>query len=274
MLVTAPAKLNLNLHITGKRADGYHLLESLVVFTQFGDTLELRSADHLSLDIGGPFAAGLNRDDNLVLRAARGLQKLSGSSKGAHIILTKYIPVGAGLGGGSSDAAATLRALQLFWDTSINDAQLDHLALQLGSDVPVCYRQVPSWVSGIGDEITPLSWAPERYVLLVNPGKALFTADVYKAFKGPFSIAHMMPQQLGEYLRNDLEAPAVQLMPEISEVLAAIKETPHCKLVRMSGSGATCFGLYAKQSELEAALQQIQKAHTRWWVTATALRNA
>lgn len=269
--IAAPAKINLFLHVTGKRADGYHLIESLAAFTTFGDVLDIVPAETLSLDITGQFAASLSAQDNLVLKAA----KLFRGGRGAQITLQKNIPVGAGLGGGSSDAAATLVGLAKLWKQPIPDT-----VLQLGADVPACLARAPSWVSGIGEQVTPVSIKTGGWALLANPRVPLLTADVYKRFAGDFSSPSAMPGGIDtfdaliafiENKSNALEAPALALLPVIGDILSAIRATEGCRLARMSGSGATCFGLYENEKAARQAAQQLQRAHPKWWCMATAL---
>lgn len=265
--IAVPAKLNLCLHVTGKRADGFHLLQSLAVFASLGDVLDIETADTLSLTLAGPFAQALSEGGNLVLKAAQALQ----AGKGARMVLHKNIPVGAGLGGGSSDAAAALLGLAGLWQLS--GKNLQQLAQSLGSDVPVCLRAPhPAWMEGVGERVTPVS-LPSLHMVLVNPGRPLLTADVFRRFSGSFSAPVALPDiaslpALKTFLfstRNDLEAPAIALQPEIDDVLAALRGTG-CWLARMSGSGATCFGLYDAKEEARNAEQRLKTGHPSWWV--------
>lgn len=275
----APAKLNLSLHIVGKRLDGYHLLESLVAFTAFGDLLELAPADALTFQTRGAFASALSPDDNLVMRVARMLTERYGVKNGAHITLHKNIPVGAGLGGGSADAAAAMVGLCRLWELPIKLDDIREMALSLGSDVPACLLSKTAWLTGIGETITPVQM-PELWLVLVNPRLPLLTADVYHAFDGSFIAPGARPEQwentesLVQFLRNQhnaLQSPALSLMPPIGELLAALQATPECLLARMSGSGATCFGLYPDAQLAEQAALSLQADHPEWWVTATSV---
>ncbi|HWA47125.1 MAG TPA: 4-(cytidine 5'-diphospho)-2-C-methyl-D-erythritol kinase, partial [Dongiaceae bacterium] len=251
----ARAKVNLYLHVTGKRADGYHLLDSLIVFAEGGDAIEVQAAGKLDLAIDGPFAAGLeNGPDNLVLRAASALQALTGSTQGAAIRLTKNLPIASGIGGGSADAAATLRALCDLWRVKPDEDALMRLAAKLGADVPVCLAGQPSFVGGIGEEIAPATGLPKAWLLLVNPRVATPTPAVFKARRGGFSAAGRWSQPPRDFFefarclqecRNDLTEAAISVTPPISDVLTAIAGLPDCVLARLSGSGATCFGLFA-----------------------------
>ncbi len=276
--VDAPAKLNLFLHVTGKRPDGFHLLQSLIVFTAHGDRLEIELSDTLQLAIDGPFARDIEAgpDDNLVMRAARAI----GGGHGARIRLHKHIPVGAGLGGGSADAAAVLRGLQALWQMPVPMDRLQRIALQLGSDVPVCLAPQPAWVDSMGERVTPALLEVPVGVLLVNPGKPLLTAEVFRRFAGPFDAplpldqSFTSPDALIDYLllqRNALETAAIQCIPEIEDVLAAIAATGGCRLARMSGSGATCFGLYENRALAQAATETLKDRHPEWWCVDTEL---
>ncbi|MCE2509776.1 MAG: 4-(cytidine 5'-diphospho)-2-C-methyl-D-erythritol kinase [Alphaproteobacteria bacterium] len=281
--LTAPAKLNLYLHIVGVREDGYHLLDSLVVFAGLHDELAFASDDTLSLVIRGPFSAALgevNLDDNLVLRAARHLARLHRVKAGAAITLTKNLPVAAGIGGGSADAAATLLGLARLWNLDLDARALGGLGLELGADVPVCIESRPAFMGGIGEELTPATGVPAAGLVLVNPGVALSTAAVFKALGGTVSKPaprEALPEDaagLARYLkarRNDLAAPAMSLAPGIETVRTAIAATPDCLLSQMSGSGTTCFGLYADRATADVAAATLAEGHPEWWVAATEL---
>jgi len=280
--IVAPAKLNLFLQITGKRPDGYHLLESLAVFTAFGDMLEFAPADTLSLTMSGPFASQLSvGDDNLVLRAAHALNRFTNGNRGASITLHKHVPIGAGLGGGSSDAAATLLGLVQLWQLPLNLAQLHPLAVSLGSDVPVCLEQKAAWVTGTGDTVTPVKFFTGASVLLVNPRTPLLTADVYRAFASAFAAPVTPPlplrslDALVKYVKplgNSLEAPATALQPKISDILAVLRATEGCVLARMSGSGATCFALYQEAPMARQVAHALRQSHPQWWVQESVLK--
>jgi 4-diphosphocytidyl-2-C-methyl-D-erythritol kinase len=277
----APAKINLYLHVVGRRPDGYHLLDSLIVFAETGDLVMAAPDTALSLSIDGPFAVKLAADDdNLVLRAARGLRDLIGVGAGARIELTKNLPIASGIGGGSADAAATLRALVALWGVTPDRKALEQLALKLGADVPVCLDSKPSFIGGIGEEIASAGALPQAHLLLVNPGVATPTPAVFKARNAGFSqpgrwIAppgdvHTFAEAL-KARRNDLTDAAIIVTPVIREVLNAISRTQDCLLARLSGSGATCFGLYAHAEAAAAARQEILAAHPAWWAVATRI---
>jgi 4-diphosphocytidyl-2-C-methyl-D-erythritol kinase len=272
----APAKVNLYLHVVGRRADGYHLLDSLVVFPGVGDVLQASPADALSLTLGGPFAGALvGEANNLVVRAARLLAARGPAHAGAQLELQKHLPVASGLGGGSADAAATLRVLCRLWGIS---PELWDLAASLGADVPVCLASQPARMAGVGERISAAPVLPPCGIVLVNPGVSLTTTEVFRAYRGGFSPPAALPTDwpdLGAMacnlavLNNDLETPAIALRPVIAEVLAALRAAQGCRLARMSGSGATCFGLFANAS----LARQVAPAVVRpgWWCWAGAL---
>ena len=262
--VLAPAKVNLALHVTGQRADGYHLLDSLVAFAPFGDRIGLTPAAAPMLRVTGPEAAGVPEGpENLVLRAAA----LAGRT--AEITLEKNLPPASGIGGGSSDAAAVLRAL---------GAAPEGLE-RLGADVPMCLVPRPARVRGIGEQLEPVTLPPLPAVL-VNPRLEVATPAVFRAlswrenpplpelpaFGGAVDCIDWLRER-----RNDLEPPAVALAPVIGTVLAMLRATPGCRLARMSGSGATCFALYATLAEAEAALARVRIARPSWWAACGAL---
>jgi len=287
VVVAAPAKLNLTLAVLGRRPDGYHELESLVVFAGYGDCLEALPAEGLSLDLEGPFAAALAGEggDNLVLRAARLLAEAAGVPAAARLLLTKRLPVAAGLGGGSADAAAALRALSRLWGLSLSEEELQGLGAALGADVPVCLYGRPALLRGRGERLEPAPPLPSAWLVLVNPGEALLTATVFRARAsanaGAFSAAAAWWRDrpadaaaLADRLSgrgNDLQAAARRLSPAIDAVLAALAGTAGCLLGRMTGSGATCFGLYGEPAEAEAAAATLAAAHPGWWVRAAPL---
>lgn len=287
MKIIAPAKLNLFLHITGRRDDGYHLLESLFVFTSFGDEITITSADTISLTINGPFASIIaceKIEKNLVYRAALLLQKKYAVKQGAHIILTKNIPVGAGLGGGSSDAAAVLKALNQFWQLQIDSETLATMGLSLGADIPACIVEKPALVFGIGDQVTPIAFPFSLSVLLINPNKSLSTPMVFQAYKEtntPFSASEHINRfedlnTLFAFLkktRNDLEAAAIQLQPDIQIILSTLKQNTRCELARMSGSGATCFALFRNHDEAQSAEKLLKKQFPHYWIFLSEIKN-
>ncbi|MCX5576659.1 4-(cytidine 5'-diphospho)-2-C-methyl-D-erythritol kinase [Kaistia terrae] len=285
----APAKINLALHITGRRADGYHRLDSLVVFAAIGDTIEAIAAPDTTeptLDIVGPFAAGLDSgSDNLVLRAARAHAAAGGRIDGLALRLIKRLPVASGIGGGSADAAATLRLLDTIapLPSAGADTRLA-MATRLGADVPMCLRSTPLRATGIGERIEPLRHFPTLPMVLVNPGVAVSTPSVFKRLEHAdnlplpeFPLAFADAAALAEWLiqtRNDLEAGAVGALPVIADALAALNATTGCLLARMSGSGATVFGLFADATMAKLAAERIAAQHPEWWVVATTAEGA
>jgi|JI6StandDraft_1071083.scaffolds.fasta_scaffold142911_2 4-diphosphocytidyl-2-C-methyl-D-erythritol kinase len=270
----APAKVNLTLHVTGVRADGYHLLDSLVVFAGVGDRIVARRDHTLSLEIDGPMAAKLDAgNDNLVLRAARLL-----GDEGAAVRLTKNLPIASGIGGGSSDAAATLRALAQLWQRTLPASALTAV---LGADVPVCLEARSRRMGGVGDQLLEVPQLPPCWLVLVNPGVAVPTADVFRALVhkdgSPMPVALPVWQDatdLADFVkgqRNDLEPAARAIAPQISKVLNVLGEAEGCLIARMSGSGATCFGLFADEGPARAAANRIRKQARSWWVKAAPI---
>ena len=268
----APAKINLTLHVTGQRADGYHLLQSLVVFADVGDRVTARAARVMSLDVRGPMARGVPADQsNLVWRAAEAL------GVQAHLTLEKHLPAAAGIGGGSSDAAAALRALVALAGRNL---PVDH-GLSLGADVPVCLLARAAVMEGIGEVVSPVEGLPELPAVLVNPGVEVSTPSVFKSLArkdnppmAPVPTAMSVADVAGwaTQQRNDLEPPAVARQPVIGAVLAALADLPGALMVRMSGSGATCFALFDTQDSAEAGAAALRAACPAWWVRACRLR--
>ncbi len=319
----ARAKINLYLHVTGQRDDGYHELDSLVAFADIGDTLTVSAGQGgLSLELIGPFAQDLNDDseNNLVLHAARALAAHAGVAPNAHIVLEKNLPVASGIGGGSADAAAALLALYTFWGIELHDDDIHHVAhdvaddvdtaralstlfkvwrddldadllgaigLELGADVPVCLADRPVFMGGIGEKLELAPHLPHAWLVLANPGVAVSTPGVFRAraeaqgenfsnparFQGhPRDAAHFAEILAGRH--NDLMAPAIALEPVIQDVLDALAAQDGCLLARMSGSGATCFGLFTRIPEALAAAGRLAAAHPGWWVEAAELLDA
>lgn len=276
----ASAKINLYLHVVGRRLDGYHRLDSLAVFAGAADTLTVEPAAALSLAVTGPFAAGLDGEaDNLVLRAARALAAQAGVPATGRLVLEKNLPVASGIGGGSADAAAALRLLGRFWGVDVRRETLAAIAAALGADVPVCLIGRAAVMSGIGEILTPAPPLPPTGMVLVNPGVAVATPAVFRARDGGFSAPAVLPaegwrdaESLAAALQatgNDLEAPALRLAPAIADSLAALRAAPGCLLARMSGSGATCFGLFADAAAARQAAGGLQ--HPGWWVWGGAI---
>jgi 4-diphosphocytidyl-2-C-methyl-D-erythritol kinase len=276
----APGKVNLTLRVLGRRADGYHDIESLVVFAGVGDELTFAPGAELALTVAGPTAgAAGDVSDNLVLKAARAFAGLVEGLKVGSFALSKRLPVAAGLGGGSSDAAAALRLLAAANDIAPDDPRLMQAARATGADVPVCLDPRSRRMRGIGDILSePLVLAPLPAVL-VNPGVAVPTREVFAALnlKPGAQSADTGPPKTTALLdeiaqgRNDLEQPAIELQPVIAKVLAVLRNLPACRLARMSGSGATCFGLFDSTHSAEAAARELHVGHPDWWVRATVL---
>jgi 4-diphosphocytidyl-2-C-methyl-D-erythritol kinase len=282
----AAAKVNLYLHVLGRRADGYHRLDSLVAFADIGDRVTARLADGLTLTVGGPEAAAIAGlgEDNLVMRAARLLAAQAGIGAAAALHLDKQLPAAAGIGGGSSDAAAALRALAMLWDVPLGEPELMALALQLGADVPACFAGRPVWVGGIGEKIMPAGVLPEAGIVLANPRRPLPTATVFQCYRGPYRAAGrfdpVLPQDaagLAAMLAsrdNDLTEAARELVPEIGAVLDRLAQLPGALIARMSGSGATCFALFADRAAALAAGKMLALAEPGWWSAAGRLTSA
>ncbi|KZL21275.1 4-diphosphocytidyl-2-C-methyl-D-erythritol kinase [Pseudovibrio axinellae] len=274
----ARAKVNLALHITGQRSDGYHMLDSLVVFPHIGDEISVKPASRLSLSIAGQFAEKIQGDpaDNLIYKAAQLLTEHVASASGARIELDKSLPVAAGIGGGSADAAATLRALAKIWGTCPSSADLSRLSLSLGADVPMCLEEKPARIRGIGEVIEPLPAFPSGAIVLVNPLIEVATPAVFNALleknhpplpELPDGFKSM--KDLASWLktcRNDLQKPAIAQASLISTVLDILASQPETLLARMSGSGATCFALCESLSEAQAIAARLQEHHGNWWI--------
>ncbi|MEX2454222.1 MAG: 4-(cytidine 5'-diphospho)-2-C-methyl-D-erythritol kinase [Rhodospirillaceae bacterium] len=282
LAVEAPAKINLFLHVTGRRADGYHLLESLVAFASVGDALTAAPSDELVFEVDGPFAEPLLSagGDNLVIRAARALCAACGHERGAWLHLVKRLPVASGIGGGSADAAAALRLLARLWEVEMPETELDRIALTLGADVPVCLGGLPALMSGIGEEVSPVPALGECGVVLANAGIPVPTPDVFRARTGPYSApSSWIPpvdfEGLIEELfhrRNDLTAAAISVSPAVGTVLGARGATAGSRLARLSGSGGTCFALYADRAAAAEAALSISADYPGWWVVAGSFR--
>ena len=278
--VAAPAKINLFLHIGERRPDGFHDLQSLIGFTEAGDQLDISPSAELSLAVVGPFARALPAsDDNLVLKAARALRQKSRRTGGAAMVLTKNLPVASGIGGGSADAAAALRGLDMLWGLNSPHEQLLKLAAELGSDVPVCLLSKTCWVEGRGEILSQLRPLPRMPAVLVNPGVAVSTPAVFGQLNVRSGTGRSRPAKALESLwdvisylgdaENDLEAPACELAPVIQEVLNAFDHEPGCALAAMSGSGGTCFALFHDPDFARGAASRIAQDHPEWWVSLT-----
>jgi len=283
----APAKINLFLHVTGRRADGYHLLQSLVVFAGIGDTVTAERSAMLSLSLAGPFGDVLEvSEDNLVLRAALALQdrvhRRTGARPGAALLLTKRLPVASGIGGGSADAAATLRALARLWALDIPPTELEALALPLGADVPVCIGARARMMGGIGDRLDDIPALPPVWIVLANPMRGIETRSVFAArdagavtaplaLPARFASAAELADWLARETRNDLAPAARSILPDIARIEGALGALPGALHAGMSGSGATCFALFATRGAAAEGAQALRAAEPGWWIEAAAL---
>lgn len=280
----APAKVNLALHVVGRREDGFHLLHTLCVFTELADHVSAAPAHRDQLSVSGPFGADLPTGrSNLMVRALEKfrLRFPDHLPRGVALHLEKHLPVAAGLGGGSADAAAVLRLLAAMGGGEIEDQDLFALAATLGADVPMCLLSRPCEVTGIGENIRPLPSFPQMHLVLVNPLAEVATPDVFKrlarknntpmpTLPGQLDRAALLSLWL-EDTRNDLQAPATEIVPAIARILAAIGSTAGCALARMSGSGATCFGLYGSAAAAHQAAHDLRETLSGYWVAATPL---
>lgn len=278
MALTAPAKVNLTLHVTGRRDDGYHFLDSLVVFTAFGDQLTFQKAESDRLDLSGPFADTLHPDDdNICLKALRLFRESGGVLDPLHIHLEKQIPVGAGLGGGSSDAAAVLHFANTAAQAPLPQQLLHDIALQLGADVPVCLWGKPAIMQGIGEKLSAPEPAPQGHILLARPDVMLSTPAVFKAFANsnrPFSEPDASKNGPGHFLKgqNDLQEAAISICPEIGDLLGTMKRLAEMngddwEIVRMSGSGSACFAIFHQPQACKTAAAQLTALG--YWAVAT-----
>jgi 4-diphosphocytidyl-2-C-methyl-D-erythritol kinase len=281
---TAPAKINLTLKVLGRRSDGFHELSSLIAFASIGDTLQLEPYDELSLAVSGEFSANLD-EDNLVLQAVRLLTERCGEVKTGAFALEKNLPVAAGLGGGSADAAAVLRLISRVNPAVVTPQIMEQTACQLGSDVLACLMSHAAIMRGRGEKLFPLEQLPVLDIVLVNPGIPLAAGDVYAALEAPLFEDDFKPGDTGEMsfasiadvlkhisnFGNDLQQPAIKLAPEIGDVLSALSHTEGCEVAQMSGSGSTCFGVFANAGHAASARDRLRAAHPDWWVVSTRL---
>lgn len=274
--ITAPAKLNYFLHVTGRRDDGYHLLQSAIFFADIGDKLRVKysQSGETNLKVTGQFAEFLPEDgNNIVLRTVDSLKRKFPDIPPLTLILEKNLPVAAGIGGGSADAAACVRAVMQLCEKSVEENELVEMLLSLGADVPVCYQSHTALVEGIGERMTYWGTVPEFGLVLVNPLKPVLTAEIFshvrsfspeRVFQAPEGESGWL--NLAEQTQNDLEPIAIQLRPEIAEIIQLLKGQGSCLLARMSGSGATCFGLYPTQKLADQVAKTIASQYSQWWV--------
>ena len=289
LTVFAPAKINLYLHVTGRIDDGYHAIDSLAAFADIGDTLRFEGAEDFSFAVNGAYASGFNaaeRDSgpgssNLVVKAVWALSRAVQRQPQFKITLEKNLPLAAGIGGGSADAAAAVWGALEWWGLSPHAAPfLSGLMKELGADVPACLNCAPVLMRGIGDILEPAPSLPEAPVVLVNPGKSCSTAQVFRNFDGSFTPPADIPDDLSDFddlawfveqEGNDLQDAATRLVPEIPEVIEMLQMQPGCAVAGMSGSGATCFGLFREEEDALKAVQKISAACSSWWVQAGIL---
>ncbi|MDE1151577.1 MAG: 4-(cytidine 5'-diphospho)-2-C-methyl-D-erythritol kinase [Micavibrio sp.] len=277
----APAKINLFLHITGKRDDGYHLLQSLMVFVDVGDTLEFAPHDSLFLDVDGPFAGDMPApSENLIYKAAGLLAAEYKTTMRGRVRLTKNLPVASGIAGGSSDSAVAMRGFVKLWGLPEEHERMQRLAQRLGADVPACFIGKPVWAEGIGEKMTRLPEMPQMHFVLANPMVATPTPEVFRRFNSKYSPAIQFSgrrKSMHEWIadlklyRNDLTDAASEVTPEIKQVLRALAETPNCHFARLSGSGATCFGVYDNADAAMAAVNKLKQLHPGWWISPANL---
>ncbi len=283
LTIFAPAKLNLFLHITERLNNGYHTLDSLVAFADIGDIITIENAPSFSFHIKGAFADSFKDDerstflngDNLVIKAARSLSQVADRPLNIKITLTKNLPLSSGLGGGSSDAAATIWGLQQLWNLPHDADYIIPLMAKLGADVPVCLHSRPTIMQGIGDILLPAPTMPEIPILLVNPMISCATQDVFLHHNGIYKNRTTLPKNFNSVfdlvetlrtLENDLFKPALKLIPEIDNVINALNTQKHCLFSRMSGSGASCFGLFETIEHAENAAAKIKTENPDWWL--------
>lgn len=278
----APAKINLDLLITGRRDDGYHLLDSIVVFTELCDELTVEKSDQLSLTISGPFANDLsNRNDNLILEAARLICEECGVEPNLKFHLIKNLPISSGIGGGSADAAVAIKLTIQQLNLSISKGRLEAIALRLGADVPVCLRSISTHMKGIGEGLSPLNLSRPFDILLVNPGVSVSTPRIFNEYKKSEKIfdrprkekiSHINDRFIKEEVlnsKNALEGVACRIEPQIQKILNVLENFEGLWLGRMSGSGATCFGIFNNEENCLNAKKYLKANHSKWWIEST-----
>lgn len=283
----ASAKINLTLRVGPPGQDGFHPVQSLVVFADWEDQLHISGHERIVLGVSGPQKNNLDgAAQNLALKAAYALRAVADVGElGAKVHLRKVLPVASGVGGGSADAAATLRALNRYWDMNLSTAQLAQIGSVVGSDVPACVYSKPLWMTGRGEKVQPLMAWPRMIGVLVNPGIPVSTRDVFRHYdeSRPQPLTHIKIPHAGDYEtavglirdgQNDLQETAIKLHPEIGDVLRAIEATKNCAVARMSGSGATCFGIYPDTMAMDAAVEALKAANPDWTVQPVQLSGA
>lgn len=284
---TAPAKINLFLHITNKLDNGYHLIESVMVFVDYGDELSITESQEFSFSVNGAYGKDIPSDDNnIAIKALDLLIKKAGKEERPllNITLKKNLPVGAGIGGGSSDAAALMKIVNKECNLGFSIQELQEIGLNIGADIPVCLSCEPSFVSGIGEKILPLSNFPKKEILLVNPNLPLLTKDIFQMSVKQFSssieeklISLHKSKSMSEILnflkeqKNDLQNSATSLVPEIVEIILLLESQKNCLFSRMSGTGATCFGVFEDKESCQNAMKNIQNLFPNWWVQSGSI---
>lgn len=272
--IYAPAKINLFLHVTGKRENGYHELESLIAFSDICDKIEITAADQFSLSISNPFSE-IDINHNLVKFATEALSKATDIPLNCQIHLDKKIPIGAGLGGGSADAAATIKGLLRFWQKDIKVDQLNSILLSLGADVPACYHDTAIWVGGIGEKIEKVTHFNPLFAVLVYPNIHCSTPEIFKKLNQNFTPLRTVKGSDLDFIKeqkNDLQSTAIKQHPVIQDTLDTIQGQKGCVLSRMSGSGSCSFGLFNHEKDSREAAQKIQNAYPDWWVRPALLK--
>lgn len=278
--VFAPAKINLFLHVTGKRENGYHNLQSLACFADMGDEIIISPAQEFSLTFDSTSLNIPTVENNLIFFAAQLLAKNLNENLNCKIHLTKNIPIGAGLGGGSADAAATVRGLLKFWNKQIPDDALQELLLGLGADVPICYESKPAYFEGIGEIITPVKSFPALHAILIYPNAHSSTQEIFKNFDGKFSLPISLPENFKDtydlikflkHQRNDLTTAAIKNASVIQQTLNSFSNLNDCLFFNMSGSGSTCFGLFDTAHQAEKATHDLHHHHPDWWIKSVVM---
>jgi 4-diphosphocytidyl-2-C-methyl-D-erythritol kinase len=270
----ARAKINLALHVLGRRADGYHELDSIVAFADVGDRLTFETSGAFAISASGPFAHQLPPPaDNIIHRAWMAVNAFAGSIAPVHAAIEKNLPVSSGIGGGSANAAATLRALLRINGLQPTAGEQRDMALSLGADVPVCLEQRAARMRGIGERLDPLPDFAPLHAVLVNPGVAVPTPEIFRAMRIEKDASYRTPVSAMDIKawRNDMTEAAISLAPVIGDVLAGLQRQPGLITARMSGSGATCFGVFARAEFAQSAAEELRNRQTRWWTVETAL---
>ena len=274
--IIAPIKVNLFLHVIGKDENNYHKLQSLVSFGDLGDIINITPSDKYNLEIIGEFSGSISKENNLITKAVNALCAATDNKPNIDIQLDKNIPLGAGLGGGSADAAAVIKALIEMWNIEIDEEKLGSILLKLGADVPMCFQQQTAFIEGIGEGITPIDYTTPIHAVLIYPNRHSNTKKVFAHYKTKFPppIQFNFDGNIFDFLKgtqNDLTDAAITLYPEIKDALSALNHVPKCKISRMSGSGSCCFGLFENDEIAEEAYAQLVQSDPNWWIKKTVL---